>query len=488
MFTPTLEEAKQLSAGHTILPMAMELFSDRKTSVEILKNLQNKSRYFFILESVSQQESWGRYSFLGYSPSRLITCTDGVITEHSSLTVKEQQDMEPLTYLRSVLAQYSSPKIPGLPPFTGGLVGSFAYDLVKYVIPGLKLKAENQESFPDFTLMLVDRVIAFDHFKQKIYMIVNVETKNLEENYIKGIATLKDMEQLLFESGGPEPESPRCGAFSPLYTEEEFSEKVERIRHHIREGDIFQAVISNCFSAECEGSLLQTYRILRTTNPSPYMVYLHMDDMEIVCASPETLVTLRDGTLSSYPLAGTRPRGTNEAEDRQLAKELLSDPKELSEHDMLVDLARNDLGKISDFGTVTVEEHRNIKRLAHVQHIASRVTGKISPEMDALDAIAATLPAGTLSGAPKKRACEIIDELEGRKRGPYGGAMGYLDFTGNMDLCIGIRMAVLKNGKVSVQAGAGIVADSVAAREYEEIQNKAKAVLTALSAEREERI
>jgi len=298
------------------------------------------------------------------------------------------------------------------------------------------------------------------------------------------------MERMVLEDlpAGARENSFHCGSFTAAFSKEKFCEMVEKTRAYIREGDIFQTVISNRFTAPFQGDLLEVYRTLRTINPSPYMVYLKDDDLAIACASPETLISLKEGKLSTYPLAGTCPRGADEAEDEALIESLLQDEKELSEHDMLVDLGRNDLGKVSKFGSVTVSEYRQVKRFSNVSHIASRVNGQLQDGKDALDAIGATLPAGTLSGAPKKRACEIIDELEGIRRGVYGGAIGYIDFTGNMDMCIGIRMAVVKNSKIFVQAGAGIVADSVPEKEYEETINKSRAIIRALEYGKGEKI
>jgi anthranilate synthase component 1 len=292
---------------------------------------------------------------------------------------------------------------------------------------------------------------------------------------------LKDIEKSILEPAAhAEEEASVCGEFSASFTEETFAEMVAKVKRHIVEGDIFQAVVSNRFMAPFSGSLMNTYRFLRTINPSPSMVYMRLDDMEIACSSPETLVSLRNGEVGSFPLAGTCPRGATNEEDCANIEALLQDEKELAEHDMLVDLARNDVGKVSRFGSVKLREYRQIKRFSHVSHIASHVTGDLREGIDAIDVIASALPAGTLSGAPKKRACEIIDAAEGMKRGVYGGAIGYIDLAGNMDMCIGIRMAVLKDGNVYVQSGAGIVADSVPEKEYRETQNKARAVMEAL--------
>ena len=340
---------------------------------------------------------------------------------------------------------------------------------------------EDTEKFPDVDLMLFDKVIAFDHFRQKIILIVNMKLHDVESEYNKAVMELKQLAHLLKngekkkETGGKRQEK-----VTAAFGKEQFCDMVQSAKKHIYEGDIFQIVLSNMLSAPYEGSLINAYRVLRTTNPSPYMFYFSGTDLEVAGASPETLVKLENGTLHTFPMAGTRPRGRDETEDKALEKELLTDEKELAEHNMLVDLGRNDLGKISRFGTVKVEKLHSVERFSHVMHIGSSVSGKIKEEYDAVDAIEAVLPAGTLSGAPKIRACQLIGELENNKRGIYGGAVGYIDFAGNMDTCIAIRMAYKKNGKVFVRSGAGIVADSVPEREYEECLNKAKATLKAL--------
>ena len=340
-------------------------------------------------------------------------------------------------------------------------------------------------------LMLFDKVIAFDHFRQKIILIANMRLGDdregaLETEYNRAVMELKQMRALLRTGEKKEEPGGRLtGEITPLFDREEFCSMVEKAKHHIREGDIFQIVLSNRLAAPFEGSLLNTYRVLRTINPSPYMFYFSGTDVEVAGASPETLVRLENGVLHTFPLAGTRPRGKTDEEDMELEKELLKDEKELAEHNMLVDLGRNDLGKISRFGTVQVEKFHSIERFSHVMHIGSTVRGEIRDGCDALDAVEAVLPAGTLSGAPKIRACQLIGELENNKRGIYGGAIGYIDFTGNMDTCIAIRIAYKKNGRVFVRSGAGIVADSVPEKEYQECINKAGAVMDALRAAEE---
>ena len=362
-------------------------------------------------------------------------------------------------------------------------MGYFSYDFIRYAEPNLTLDTEDQEHFNDFDLMLFDKVICFDNLKQQIILIANAAAENLEESYPRAVAELEEMARLICR-GEPAEIRPLAlkSPFRPLFDSAQFCGMVERARQYIYEGDIFQVVLSNRLEAECEGSLLDTYRLLRVINPSPYMFYFSSDDIEIAGASPETLVKLTDGTLYTFPLAGTRPRGRTPEEDMALERELLADPKERSEHNMLVDLGRNDLGKISRFGTVEVEQYMQVLRYSHVMHLGSTVTGQIRPDRDAVDAVEAVLPAGTLSGAPKFRACQIINELEQNRRGIYGGAIGYLDFTGNLDTCIAIRIAFQKNGRVFVRSGAGIVADSVPEREYQECINKARAVVEAIQA------
>lgn len=337
--------------------------------------------------------------------------------------------------------------------------------------------------------MLFDKVIAFDHVKQKIVLIVTISLDDPETEYRRARVELKQLARLL--RTGKKKEEPAghlTGEVKQLFDKKRYCEMAEKAKTYIREGEIFQIVLSNRLSAEFEGSLLNTYRVLRTMNPSPYMFYFSGTDVEVAGASPETLVKLENGILHTFPLAGTRPRGRTEAEDQRLEMELLSDEKEIAEHNMLVDLGRNDLGKISEFGSVHVEKLHSIEKFSHVMHIGSTVSGKIREGFDGFDAIEAVLPAGTLSGAPKIRACQLIGELESNKRGIYGGAIGYIDFTGNMDTCIAIRIAYKKNGTVFVRSGAGIVADSVPEREYEECINKAKAVVKALKTAGEETI
>lgn len=482
MIKPDLEEVKQYQGEYQCVPVYRTLYADVRTPVSVLKALRKVSRHCYMLESLEDATKWGRYTFLGYDPKCEIKCADGRLLIDGGTALSIETDA-PGEYIRQLIEENKSPKIKGLPPFTGGLVGYFSYDYIKYAEPSLQLTAEDAEGFQDVDLMLFDKVIAFDHLKQQIFLIANCRLHEAEENYHKAALALDAMEALVMRGEEAEPKPLRLKTeFKPLFDQESYCRMVEKARHYIKEGDIFQVVLSNRLEAEAEGSLLDTYRVLRTTNPSPYMFYFSSDDIELAGASPETLVKLTDGVLYTFPLAGTRPRGATEEEDKRLMEELLSDEKELAEHNMLVDLGRNDIGKISEFDSVQVEKYLSVERFSHVMHIGSTVRGRIREGMQALDAVNAVLPAGTLSGAPKIRACEIINELENNKRGIYGGAIGYLDFTGNLDTCIAIRLAFQKNGRVFVRSGAGIVADSVPEREYEECINKSKAVMNALEA------
>lgn len=477
MITPGCDEIVKLAAEYSTIPVCREIYADMTTPIALLRRLQARSKRFFLLESVEGGEKWARYSFLGYDPILRATCKNGTV-KFEGVQNRTVQTDKPLDVLREVLAGYRAPRIEGLPPFTGGFVGYFAYAMLGYAEPRLRIK---RGDWDDFDLLLFDKVIAYDHFRQKIVLIVNMRTDSVMENYGRACAELESMAALVNDQSPLPPqqvtEQPR---FTCNVTEAQYAEIVNKTREYIFDGDIFQAVQSRRFVSPYAGSLLPAYRVLRTTNPSPYMVFLSIDGDEIMCSSPETLVRLQDGRLTTFPVAGSRPRGTTPAEDKALERELLADEKELSEHNMLVDLGRNDLGRVSEIGSVEVTEYMMIHRYSKIMHICSQVEGDLADGCDALDALASVLPAGTLSGAPKIRACEIIEELEHEPRGVYGGALGYLDFAGNMDTCIAIRMAARKNGVVTVQAGGGIVADSVPENEYLESANKARAVINAI--------
>lgn len=480
---PDCDEILKMAPDYDIIPVCREIYADVITPITLLRKLAAVSKRYYLLESVEGGEKWGRYSFLGFDPVMRVKCSCGKVTIEKDGDETEKVTDKPLEVLREILKDYKAPRLEGLPPFAGGFVGYFAYAMIGYAEPKLNIK---KGTFNDYDMMLFDKVIAYDHLKQKISIIVNMKTDKVMENYGKATAEIQDLANLIRSQQTADiPVSKSKIDFICNVSKEEYCKLVEKTKEYIVDGDIFQAVISRQFSSPYEGSLINPYRVLRTTNPSPYMVYMKIDDEEIMSTSPETLVRLENGRLTTFPVAGSRPRGTTEEEDQELEADLLSDEKELSEHNMLVDLGRNDLGRISKFDSVEVTKYMMIHKYSKIMHICSQVEGDIRDDCDALSAIESVLPAGTLSGAPKIRACEIIEDLESEERGVYGGALGYLDFTGNMDTCIAIRMAVKKDGRVYVQAGGGIVADSIPENEYQESANKAAAVMNAIKVAKE---
>ena len=490
MFSPTLKEVQEIAKNQEYkrIPISYELFSDIATPIEILRILKGASNHTYMLESIEDSQKWGRYTFLGFDPLLEVTCQNGVVKIRGDSDFEKLTDEEktintdsPREIIKELVLKNRSPKLEYLPPFTGGFVGYFAYDYIKYSEPSLNLDAENQDQFKDIDLMLFDKVIAFDNFRQKIILIANMKTDDVKVNYQKACDELMEIAELIKNGEKTHIEPLKLQSdFKPVFSREKYCDMVEKAKNYIYEGDIFQVVLSNRIEAEITGSLFDTYRVLRTTNPSPYMFYFSSNDIEIAGASPETLVKLTGNQLYTFPLAGTRPRGKTDEEDLQLEKDLLSDEKELAEHNMLVDLGRNDIGRISKIGTVNVDKYLSIERFSHVMHIGSTVSGVLRDDLDFLSPIDSILPAGTLSGAPKIRACEIINELEDNKRGIYGGAIGYVDLSGNIDTCISIRIAFARNNKVFIRSGAGIVADSVPDNEFDECLNKAAAVINAL--------
>ena len=483
MIFPSLDRVKAIAPGYDIVPVYMEILSDVRTPISVLKALKQVSSHTYLLESADNSNHWGRYSFLGYDPKIELFCKNHTMTIKDG-TTRTFECSDPAAEIRNILSQYKSPRLEELPTFTGGFVGYFACEYIRYIEPTLDFPTPDDDPamVNDVDLMLFDKVIAFDHYKNKIYLIANISTNDLERNYNKAELELKALADLVVN--GKEANIPKGilkTEFTSEFTKDEFEAVVKKTQHYIKEGDIFQCVVSNRREAEFDGSLLNAYRVLRTLNPSPYMFYLSGGDVELTGASPETLVKLTDGKMYTFPIAGTMRRGKTEAEDLAIEEKLINDEKELAEHNMLVDLGRNDLGKIAKFGSVKVEALHMLQRFSHVIHITSTVSGDIQDGKDALDAIGATLPAGTLSGAPKIRAIEILHELEKSPRGVYGGAVGYIDFSGNMDVCIGIRMAMNKGGKVYVRAGAGIVRDSIPASEYNETLIKGQSMISAIT-------
>ena len=478
MIKPSCDEIMELAKSYNTIPVCKEILADVITPITLLRRIAASKKRFFLLESIEGGEKWGRYSFIGYDPIMRVSCKNAVVTIDRNGKMKNIETKKPLEVLHSILKDYKSPSLKELPPFTGGLVGYFAYSMIGYVEPKLKIKSGD---FNVYDVMLFDKVIAYDHLKQKICVIVNMSTDKILENYGKATAEIEKIINLINDSSPlPELKGRMKSDFECNVSEKEYCNIVEKTKEYIRDGDIFQAVISRKFTCKYDGSLINAYRVLRTINPSPYMVYMNIDDDEIISTSPETLVRLQNGRLYTFPVAGSRPRGKTDEEDIALEKSLLSDEKELSEHNMLVDLGRNDLGRISKYDSVEVTKYMVIHRYSKIMHICSQVESNIRDDCDAMDAIESVLPAGTLSGAPKIRACEIIEEQEALPRDIYGGALGYMDFTGNLDTCIAIRMAYKKGENVYVQAGGGIVADSVPKNEYEESANKAAAVMNAV--------
>jgi len=476
---PSFEEVKELKE-FSVIPVSEEIMSDIKTPIQVLKNLKAISKKHYLLESVTN-EKLGRYSFLGYDPILEIKCKDNIVTITENGKAKSFESKAPLDEVRKIISKYKSPYFDYLPSFTGGFVGFASYDSIKYKEPVLKFKSYDEANFDDYNFMLFDKVIAFDNIRQKIIFIVNIKTDNLEENYNKAKAEIKNLITLVKADFHPSiPNNKIIEEIKANDTFDDYSKKIDKIKKHIIDGDIFQCVFSRRFKGKMEGDLYNTYRVLRGLNPSPYMIFMDTGDVQIAGASPETLVKKEGTTVTTFPIAGTRPRGKDEKEDLLLENELKNDEKELAEHNMLVDLGRNDVGRIAKFGSVEVVGYQYILKFSHVMHITSTVNGVIRDDCDAIDALQSLLPAGTLSGAPKIRACQIIDELEPVRRGIYGGAIGYIDFRGNLDMCICIRTAIKKGNDIYVQAGGGIVLDSIAKNEYQETENKAKAVLKAI--------
>ncbi|HHT96847.1 MAG TPA: anthranilate synthase component I [Clostridiales bacterium] len=477
MVSINYEELKKFEKEFNMIPVSVEIMADSITPITLLRKIAKTDNRFYLLESVEQGDRWGRYSFLGYNPMLQITCKEGkIITK--SIDKTEEVIKDPMEVIRELLNKYSAPSIKGMPPFTGGFVGYFSYNMLGYEYPETYLKANE---FNDFDLMIYDKVIAFDHLKQKIIIIANYKSSEGKLGYDKAIHDIeKIIEFIRRDSPVLEEKIKTPPKFKCNIDKEKFCEMVDKAKEYISKKQVSQVVISRRFEADYYNSLLNSYRVLRTTNPSPYMYYLKTGDIEIAGASPETLVKLVDGRLQTFPIAGTRHRGQTEKEDLILEKELLQDKKELSEHNMLVDLAKEDLSKVSLHDSIEVENYLKIHRFSKVMHIVSEVVATIRKDKDACDTISAMLPAGTLSGSPKTRAFQIIEELEPISRGIYGGAIGYIDFSGNLDVCITIRTAVKKDNKLYIQSGCGIVEDSIPTNEYEETENKAAAIIEAV--------
>ncbi len=470
-----LEELKKYK-DYDIVPIKDEIYSDFTTPLNVLRNIKKNHNKFYLLESVEQNRS-GRYSYLGYNPIHSISCKDYLV----NLDGKEYKVENPFDEVKKLLDNYKAPKMKNMPPFSGGIIGYAAYDSFKYFEKKLDIKSKDIAKFNDYEFLLFDKVICFDSYNQKIYIIVNIKTNDLENNYKKALEDIEDIKALIKEVPSLEEEkNVVLKRPESLDNYLEYSKKIDIVKKHIYDGDIFQCVFSRRFEGKMKGSLFNAYRALRTINPSPYMYYYKNNELEIAGCSPETLVSKVDSEITTFPIAGTRPRGKTIEEDLKLEMDLRYDEKELAEHNMLVDLGRNDIGRVSKFGTVKVVEYQNILRYSHVMHIASTVKGVVKDGLKSLDVLNSILPAGTLSGAPKLRACEIIDSLEKTRRGIYGGGLGYIDFTDNMNMCIVIRTIIKKNDDVFLQAGGGIVMDSNTEAEFKETENKAMATFKAM--------
>ncbi|NTV89649.1 MAG: anthranilate synthase component I [Clostridiales bacterium] len=493
MFYPELEQVRKLSEEFNIIPVSMEVYADMETPISIFKRIE-ESRYCFLLESVEGGEKWGRYSFIGRNPFLTVKASENISNIEYRDGRSSSIEGNPVYTIRSLMSEYKGATVEGLPRFNGGAVGFFGYDTARYFeeLPDIP---KDDVGLPEIHFMFADEIIAFDHFRQKIHIIVNVHTGgSIERAYNSALDRIKEIYREITGSrwklaSSNNIQDGRQGKQTDLneplkitsnITKEVYCSNVEKAKEYIRNGDIFQVVLSQRLCAETDSDPLNVYRALRIINPGPYMYFLKFDKYTIAGSSPEMLVRVDGRTVETCPIAGTRKRGGSPEEDDRLEKELMADEKERAEHVMLVDLGRNDIGKISDFGSVEVLDFMHVEKFSHVMHIVTNVKGRLKEGKTAFDALSAVLPAGTLSGAPKIRAMEIIDELENVKRCQYGGAVGYLSFNGNLDSCITIRTIVFKDGKAYIQAGGGIVADSVPEDEFEESMNKAGATLKAL--------
>jgi anthranilate synthase component I len=474
---PSLEEARALAAEHSLVPLRHTFIADTETPVSAYLKLRG-SGPSFLLESAEGGQRVGRWSFLGVHPRSVMRVDHGVLTVNGD----ERPFEDPYAAVSDELSRYRAAPLADLPPFAGGAVGLFGYDLVRWAEPTVGRRASSL-GVPDLALMISDVLLAFDHLRRELTILANVFAgDDFERAYADAVAAIADVRERLT---APVPVTRREPRDPPQWVSnvgnEGYARGVEVAKDYIRAGDIYQVVPSQRWSADAPVEAFSIYRGLRAVNPSPYMYFLDFEDFQIAGASPEVLVTVSGRKVSQRPIAGTRPRGATLDEDKQLAESLLADEKERSEHVMLVDLARNDLGRVSEYGSVHVDELMAIESYSHVMHIVSEVSGRLRGDVDAMDALRASLPAGTLSGAPKIRAMQIIDELEPDGRGPYGGAVGYLSYTGDLDTCIYIRSALVKDGRVHVQAGAGLVADSDPQYEVDETEAKAAAVWRAIA-------
>ncbi|MEK9786020.1 MAG: anthranilate synthase component I [Gammaproteobacteria bacterium] len=472
-------------SGYNRIPLHTEVLADLDTPVSAyLKMAQGP--YSYLLESVQGGEKWGRYSIIGLPCATVIRVSgDVLLIEQEGQETYRQQTDDPLQAIQSIHRQFNVPEIEGLPRFNGGLVGYFSYDTVRFIEPHLGADdLPDPIGAPDIVLMVSDEIVVFDNLSGRLHIIVHTDPES-DDAYHAGCERLDQLVEqiagLSVSHGTPVGRLVRENDFRSSFARDDFEDAVERCKEYIQSGDIFQVVLSQRLSIPFDAEPVTLYRALRTVNPSPYMYFLDLDDFQIVGSSPEILARLEDGEVTVRPIAGTRRRGRSDEEDKALEQELISDPKELAEHLMLVDLGRNDVGRIATTGTVKLTSKMQVERYSHVMHIVSNVTGELQDDLDAIDVLRATFPAGTVSGAPKVRAMEIINELEPVRRGIYSGAVGYIGWNGNMDTAIAIRTAVIADGELHIQAGAGIVADSTPANEWQETMNKGRAIFRAVT-------
>ena len=477
---------KLAKKGYNRIPLMCEVLADLDTPLSTYTKICNFP-YSYLFESVEGGEKWGRYSIIGLPAKKIISVTGEKvkITENSKL-IDEYNTSDPLKEIEKIQQSYKVAQIEGMPRFSGGLVGYFGYETIRYIEP--KLNKNNKEDpigSPDILLMVSDEVVVFDNLSGKLFIIVHADPKK-NDAYSNALQRLDDISGMLRDNQNNKSQSDNSrdvdeNDFVSGFTQKNYEKAVDAIKNYIVNGDVMQVVLSQRLSIPFQSKPINLYRALRSLNPSPYMYFLDLEDFQIVGSSPEILVRLEDNIVTVRPIAGTRPRGKTKSEDLALEKDLLEDPKELAEHLMLIDLGRNDLGRVADMGSVNLTDKMIIERYSHVMHIVSNVTGELKKGMNAMDVLRSTFPAGTVSGAPKIRAMEIIDELEPVKRGVYSGAVGYISWNGNMDTAIAIRTAVIKDKTLHIQAGAGIVADSIPKNEWDETMNKGRAIFKAVS-------
>lgn len=483
MYNPSYEDFCKKAKRGNLIPVYTEILADLETPVSAFSKVDD-GRYSYLLESVEGGEKWGRYSFIGSSPFLVVKAAGGrfeIIRNGKVRSIETHEN--PLLLLKDLLKEYKPVEVDGLPPFFGGAVGYLSYDMIRY-FEDISLRDKASLKFPDMAFLFTDTLLIFDNIRHRIKIVSNafVKEKGVKRAYNDAKRKIDGIINKLKRRGISRSRRALKGAvkLSSNCTKRDFEASVEKAKEYIKAGDIFQVVLSQRFKAKVKAGPLDVYRALRAVNPSPYMFFLRLGDFSMAGSSPEILVRCEDGEITLRPIAGTRRRGKSGNEDMSLEKELLADPKERAEHIMLVDLGRNDVGRVAEAGSVAVDELMAIERYSHVMHIVSNVKGRLKKGADSFDVMMSCFPAGTVSGAPKIRAMEIIDELEPTARGPYAGAVGYFSFSGDMDTCINIRSVIMKGRDTYIQAGAGIVADSVPEKEYQETVNKAKGMVKAL--------